>query len=319
VADISAFARLLDFERADDATFVVPAQGDAEGFYPAGTIAAIAACAAIRCGAGQDIRSLHLAFVGAASPARPLTAGLSVLRSGRQLTAVSASVTQEGRLCAHGYALLGPRTADLISHQAADAADVPGPSASAPAAAGNYAEVRVVGGTDPFDPELVAPPRWDTWVAAEGLPARPGLMEALIAFEANAFVVSAAVLPHRGLSMHSAHNDLMAVITATDVVFHAAAGELSWLRFSQESTYAGGGWIYGRGLVFGPDGRLLASFGQEAMLRNLPPGRSRGMLTRAGAAGGLSSTGPGTGPATRCGTAGRASRRTRAVPRARRR
>jgi len=277
MADIAAFAKLLDFERTGDATFVVPAQADAGGFYPAGTIAAIAAYAAIRSCAGQDLRSLHLAFVGAASPARPLTAELSILRSGRQLTAASASVTQEGRLCAHGYALLGPRTADLISHQAADSADGPGPAASAPAAAENYAEVRVVGGTDPFDPELVAPPRWDTWVAAEGLPARPGLMEALIAFEANAFLVSAAVLPHRGISMHSAHKDLMAVITATDVVFHAAAGELSWLRFSQESTYAGGGWVYGRGLVFGPDGELFASFGQEAMLRSYPPGRAPGM------------------------------------------
>jgi acyl-CoA thioesterase II len=277
MADIAAFATLLDLERTDDATFVVPAQRDAEGFYPAGTIAAIAAYAATRSCAGQDIRSLHLAFLGAASPARPLTAGLSVLRSGRQLTAASASVTQEGRLCAHGYALLGPRTADLVSHQVAGSADVPGPSASAPAAAGNYAEVRVVGGTDPFDPELVAPPRWETWVATGDLPARPGLMEALIAFEANAFLVSAAVLPHRGISMHSAHNDLMAVITATDVVFHAAAGELPWLRFSQESTYAGGGWVYGRGLVFGPEGELLASFGEEAMLRNYPPGRSQGM------------------------------------------
>ncbi len=275
--DIAAFAKLLDFERTDDTTFVVAPQGGAERFYPAGTIAAIVACAATRSCAGQDLRSLHLAFVGAASPARPLTAGLSVLRSGRQLTAASASVTQDYLLCAHGYALLGPRTADLISHQAADCADVPGPPASAPAAAANYAEVRVVGGTDPFDPDLVAPPRWDTWVAAEGLPGRPGLIEALIAYQANAFLVSAAVLPHRGFSMHSAHNDLMAVITATDVVFHAAAGEFSWLRFSQESTYAGGGWVYGRGLVFGPGGELLASFGQEAMLRKYPPGRSQGI------------------------------------------
>jgi acyl-CoA thioesterase II len=275
--DLLAFAEMLDPQRFKEHAFVVPAQDQSQGFYPAGTIAAIVAYAASAALPEQDLRSVHLAFVGAAASAQPLTAELSILRSGRQLASVSASVTQENRLCAHGYALLGPQTTDVIRHQVDTSAAVPGPAVSAPVVAGNYAEVRAAGGIDPFDPDVSAPPRWDTWVASEGLPHRPGLMEALIAYEANAFLVSAAVLPHRGISMHSAHNDLMAVITASDVVFHAPVHGLPWLRFSQESTYAGGGWVYGRGLAFNETDQLVASFSEEAMFRNYPAGRRQGM------------------------------------------
>jgi acyl-CoA thioesterase len=278
VADLSAFAKVLDLEPAGERTLVVPAAEDqSQAFHSAGMLTAIVTYAAAQAFAGQDLRSVHVAFLGAASPAQPLTTEFTVLRGGRQLSAASVSVTQDGRLCAHGYVLLGPQTGDVIRHQPEVPAGGPGPSRSVPVFADNYAEARAVDGIDPFDPDLSAPPRWDTWVCAEGLPGRAGLMEALIAFEANTFLVSAAVLPHQGISMHSAHHDLMAVITTSDVVFHATPAERSWLRFSQESTYAGGGWVYGRGQAFAADGQLLASFSEEAMFRNYPAGRTGAM------------------------------------------
>jgi acyl-CoA thioesterase II len=278
VADLSAFAKVLDLEPAGERTLIVPAAADqAQGFHSAGMLTAIVTYAAAQAFPEADLRSVHVAFLGAASPAQPLTTEFTVLRGGRQLTAASVSVTQDGRLCAHGYVLLGPQTEDVIRHQPDIAADGPGPSQSPHAFADNYAEVRAVGGINPFDPDLTVPPRWDTWVRAEELPDRPGLMEALIAFEANTFLVSAAVLPHQGISMHSAHHDLMAVIMTSDVVFHATPADHSWLRFSQESTYAGGGWVYGRGFAFAADGQLLASFSEEAMFRNYPAGRKGAM------------------------------------------
>jgi acyl-CoA thioesterase II len=213
--DLLAFAEMLDPKQLGEHAFVVPAQDQSQDFYPAGTIAAIVAYAVSAASPEQELRSTHLAFVGAASPGQPLTAELSILRNGKQLISVSASVIQEDRLCAHGYAILGPQTPDVVRHQVDTPTAVPGPAVSAPAVAANYAEVRSIDGIDPFDPEVSAPPRWDTWVASEGLPHRPGLMEALISYEANSFLVSAAVLPHQGVSMHSAHNDLMAVITAS--------------------------------------------------------------------------------------------------------
>jgi len=278
MADLPAFAKILELEPAGEHRLVTPAvPGQDQGFHSAGMLTAIVTCAATRAFPGQDLRSVHVAFLGAASPAQPLTTEFTVLRGGRQLTAASVSVTQDGRLCAHGYTLLGPQTEDVIRHQPEVPAGIPGPAESAPAFAENFAEVRAAGGVDPFDPEQAVPPRWDTWVGTEGLPDGPGLMAALIAFEANTFLVSAAVLPHRGVSMHSAHHDLMAVITTSDVVFHALPAGRPWLRFSQESTFAGGGWVNGRGLAFAADGQLLASFAEEAMFRNYPAGRPGGM------------------------------------------
>ena len=131
--DLLAFAEMLDPKQLGEHAFAVPAQDQSQEFYPAGTIAAIVAYAVAADFPEQELRSTHLAFVGAASPGQPLTAELSILRNGRQLISVSVSVIQEDRLCAHGYAILGPQAPDVIRHQVDTTATVPGPAASAPA------------------------------------------------------------------------------------------------------------------------------------------------------------------------------------------
>ena len=40
-----------------------------------------------------------------------------------------------------------------------------------------------------------------------------------------------------------------------------------WIRYHHESTYAGAGMSYVRGQVLTANGRLLASFAQDAMIR----------------------------------------------------
>ena len=172
--------------------------------------------------------------------------------------------------------LLGPRGADLIRHEV-EPPTVEPPDGLPLATAENLAEIRVPGGVDPFDTAAAAEPRWAVWARADGMPADSGCSEAYVAYQANAFLVSAAVLAHEGVSMHSAHNDLMAVINSSDVVFHRPVDASAWLLFTQESTFAAGGWVFGRGQVFEGSGGLVASYAEEAMLRALPPGTSAGL------------------------------------------
>jgi acyl-CoA thioesterase II len=259
----------------DDGRYVATPRSDA-GFLPAGTLAALSVAATAKALPESQIRSAHSLFLQAASPSASIDVSVDVLHAGRQLSAATVRLHQSGRLCVSSQVMLGPLVDGLIDH-AAPRPDVPLPEGLPLASAEGPAEVRVVGGVDPYDLEAAPAPSWDVWSRATGLPATAGLPEAFLAYQANAFVVSAAVLPHAGVSMSSAHQDLMAVINSSHVVFHRRVPAQEWVLFSQESTFAGAGWVFGRGQAFAADGTLLASYAEEAMLRALPSGRARGM------------------------------------------
>jgi acyl-CoA thioesterase II len=53
------------------------------------------------------------------------------------------------------------------------------------------------------------------------------------------------------------------------ISFHEPIGWDGWIRYRHESTYVGAGMSYVRGQVLTADGRILASFTQDAMIRGL--------------------------------------------------
>jgi acyl-CoA thioesterase len=54
---------------------------------------------------------------------------------------------------------------------------------------------------------------------------------------------------------------------AIGVSFHDPVRWEGWIRYHHQSAYAGSGMSYVRGQVLTEDGRLLASFTQDAMIR----------------------------------------------------
>ena len=66
--------------------------------------------------------------------------------------------------------------------------------------------------------------------------------------------------------MQDAHRGVLTVITSRRVTFHRPVSG-GWLLFDQTSTYAGGGWLYGRGEAFDESGDLVASFTESAIMR----------------------------------------------------
>jgi acyl-CoA thioesterase II len=69
------------------------------------------------------------------------------------------------------------------------------------------------------------------------------------------------------VKLSEAHRSLSAGPLAHSIHFHERPDATEWLLFVNEGTYAGRGRTFGRGMVFGPDGRLLASFAQDGMAR----------------------------------------------------
>jgi acyl-CoA thioesterase II len=255
MGNVDEFGQLLTFNADGSGSYTRAADDRPRDYLNAGELTACITYAAATEYPDREIRSVNCTSVHA----------------GGQLAACTASLVQSERQCVHGQIVTGPRVADLVRHQS-PAPCVAGPDGLQPriGTEDRYLEVRVAGDSDPLDTAGQGPPEWNVWVRSNGDCDRPGVPEALVSFAANTFLVSAATLPHAGLSMYEAHNSLMAVINTTEVVFHAPVAADDWLLFHQKSTFAGGGWIFGRGEVFDRAGALLASFSEAAMLREVP-------------------------------------------------
>jgi acyl-CoA thioesterase II len=58
------------------------------------------------------------------------------------------------------------------------------------------------------------------------------------------------------------------------VTFHDPVDWDGWLRYHHESRFAGAGMAYARGRVLTEDGRIIASFTQDGMIRAFAPDSS---------------------------------------------
>ena len=73
--------------------------------------------------------------------------------------------------------------------------------------------------------------------------------------------------PHKGFGEADAHVTLSTGIMSVSIAFHDDVDVTEWLLYANPSTYAGRGLAQGEGRVFTQDGRLVASYSVQAMIR----------------------------------------------------
>jgi acyl-CoA thioesterase len=80
--------------------------------------------------------------------------------------------------------------------------------------------------------------------------------------------------PHEGVSEAQAHVTLSTGILAATIAFHDEFDVSDWLLYANPALWAGRGLAQGEGHVFARDGRLVASYTVQAMIREFetPPG-----------------------------------------------
>lgn len=218
---------------------------------------------------GKAIRSAHAIFTRVADPEEPVEFRVEVTHEGRSIAAAAVTVRQNGRRCASVSVLADVPASDVIRHHA-PRPRVAGPAASIAAdmpMAGR--ELRIVDVTDVNDPAEVGPPELFAWLRYEPIPVRADLAKALIAHFTGHLSVSATMRAHAGVGTSQAHHSLSTAVITVTVSFHEPVGWEGWLLYSHESTQVGAGMSYVRGQVHSEDGRLIASFTQEAMIRPL--------------------------------------------------
>jgi acyl-CoA thioesterase II len=217
---------------------------------------------------GRAVRSAHALFVSAADPARDLELTVTPVRAGRSFASATVTVRQGDRTRATSTVLLDHPQPDLIRHDRPSGPPSAGPGEAYPAGLplrGRH--LRIEGIRDHGSPDEDGPPVMDAWLRYDTVPGRDDLRRALLAHFTGHLSISTTMRPHPGIGTSQAHHTISTAVMGIGISFHEPVQWEGWIRYHHESTYAGSGMSYVRGQVLTEDGRLLASFTQDAMIR----------------------------------------------------
>jgi acyl-CoA thioesterase II len=221
----------------------------------------------------KEVLSLQTVFARGARPTRPLDITVETMSNGRSFGSVAVSIGQDGKVCTRSLALLQVPDPDLVRHQSA-----PPPALAADALPErgeiSWWDVRYDPDIDIDDPDAVGPATFDVWSRFPDAPTDPITAKALLGYASDAFLLATAMRPHRGIAPPLAHVAVDTTVVTQTLSFHEPFDASQWLLLAHESPYAGRGRSFGRANAFTDDGRLVASYVQDSMLRAFPEGRS---------------------------------------------
>lgn len=191
---------------------------------------------------------------------------VDVLRRGRGFSTLETRTLQAGKLCAAALLLLDAGAPDTI-RGAVGPPDVPPPEACPQLDFGvTGRELRSVGDAYRRQGET-GPPEIFTWARFRDAPAHDHLHAALLAQLTTHWTIAAAMRPHEGISEADAHVTLSTGILAATIAFHNGVDVTEWLLYANPAIYAGRGLAQGEGRVFTQEGRLVASYSIQGMIR----------------------------------------------------
>jgi acyl-CoA thioesterase II len=273
MSDVNSPARMLYLEELGRHSYRARNLAGSSPVVFGGQILAQTVVAATRSAPEKELKSLHTTFVRGATPDHPLELDVDVLQNGRTFAMLSICVRQGDRLCTRALALLHAPDADLIRHAAGPPTVSPPDQTPARPVSHPWWDLRVVGDVDFDDPDQVGPPEVAVWSRFRDVPAEASASQALLAFASDGFLIATAMRPHKGVGQALAHVTISTTVMAQTLSFHEPFRADEWLLLAHHSPYAGRGRSYGRADVFTEDGRLVASYAQENVIRDLPEGQ----------------------------------------------
>jgi acyl-CoA thioesterase len=267
--DQSDLQRLIDVQENGANRFVAPGYHDrSRNVVEGGQLLAQAIVAASKAIPDQRVTSAFMTFSKAASFDDPIDLTVDPLRRGRTFSSVAIRAEQNGALISPGLLLMDSGAPDTI-RDVGKMPDVPGPYESEPfdmRVTGR--DLRVVDGAYSGDPDRVGPPEIHAWIRFRDNPSEPYLRSALVAQATTHWTIAAAMRPHRGFGEAQAHVTLSTGIMSVAIAFHDDAPVDQWLLYANPAIWSGRGLAQGDGRIFTQDGRLVASYSVQAMIRN---------------------------------------------------
>jgi acyl-CoA thioesterase len=232
-----------------------------------GQLLAQALVAASKTVPDQQPVSAFVNFPKAATFDESIELSVELLRSGRSFSSLAVREEQGGKLVCPALVLMGTDTGDVI-RDTAPMPEVAGPDESIPYEMRVIGRaVRVVDGAYSPDPDRIGPPELYAWLRFRDNPAELHLRRALVAHATTHWTVAAALRPHHGFGEADAHITLSTGILSVSIAFHDDAPLDQWVLYANRATWSGRGLCQGDGKIYSQDGRLLASYSVQAMIR----------------------------------------------------
>jgi acyl-CoA thioesterase II len=269
MSDLSLLLAVLDLAPSDGG-FTGSSLDQGHGVVFGGQLLAQTVVAASRTVPDKELKSLHTVFARGARHEAALDIELDPIHTGRSFASTTVTIRQEGKICTRSIALLHAPDQDRIRH-AAVPPDAGRPDDWSPRSQNGIWDVRTALDVDLAD-ERIGPPALDVWVRFPGAPRDLATGQALLAYASDGFLIGTAMRPHEGIGQSHAHVTVATTVLSQTLTFHEPVDASRWLLLAHRSPYAGRGRSYGQADVWSDDGRLVASFVQENMIRHLPPG-----------------------------------------------
>ncbi|MGH3641075.1 MAG: acyl-CoA thioesterase [Mycobacterium sp.] len=209
----------------------------------------------------KSVKSLHAVFPREGRADEPVEYDVVRHHVGRSFGTLSITATQSK----------GPiGTASVSMHVAEDGPDrqttdpvgpVPGPEYEV---ALDLIPWETRAGDD-LNATTTGPPEFELWMRTP--PVDPELGPALAAYATDLTLIGTALRPHDGLSQLGNGTQFTSAVTTHTLWFHRPFRTDQWLVLRQHSPLLAGARSFGRGDILTHDGLLVASYGQEALLR----------------------------------------------------
>jgi acyl-CoA thioesterase len=227
-------------------------------------------------GTDKDAKSIHAVFLRAGSYQQPYDLTVEPLLAGRTWASDTVTGWQADKVMTRATVLRSIDDPDLLRH-GPSMPDVPGPDELPPGHMQAFpgAEVRLV----PEGPDVDGVPWMYVWHKGAAAGPTVAANQAVLIWATCGEGIALAMRPHPGaVTIEQAHVSVSTGVMGQTVHFHERFDADEWLLIQQEAPYAGRGRIHARGNVFAQDGRLVATFSQDAMVRStagaLDPKRS---------------------------------------------
>jgi len=209
----------------------------------------------------KAVKSLHAVFPREGRADEPVTFAAIRHHEGRSFATLTITARQESRVLATSSISMHV-TEDGPQHQEVD--DVPpvlGPE--------NRLDLDLIPwetrAVDDLSLTTTGPPKFEFWMRTPDVD--PCLAPALTAYATDLTLIGTALRPMDGLGQRGNGTRFTSAVTSHTLWFHRPFRTDEWLLLRQHSPLLAHGRCFGRGDVLTDDGVLVASYGQEALLR----------------------------------------------------
>lgn len=221
---------------------------------------------------GKQLKSFTQHFPREGDVRKPMTYAATTHQAGRTFAVLGVQATQEDKLVSTCTASLHVPENGLERSDAAPEVGRPEDAVATELMMVPW-EVRVVDGVD-LGSRQSHPARYRFWMRcptppASSRPDSPWTHQALLAHATDLTVIGTALLPIDGASQDDTGTAFHTAVTTHSMWFHQGFRLDEWVLVDQTSPLLSGGRAFGRGDVWTADGRLVASFAQESMIRLL--------------------------------------------------